>query len=119
MALSHIREGAELLAHRIHGAKNLYLNGLQRYHDPKWCKMPLDLYSKAMWILRIILAAILRRLLVCRQRSSLSVLASFCLHPGRLLDLDSQTMRDQSSVSKRLVHGDMQFKTEVTNSLWF
>ena len=60
MALSHIREGAELLAHRIHGAKNLYLNGLQRYHDPKWCQMPLDLYSKAMWILRIILAAILQ-----------------------------------------------------------
>ena len=54
----------------------------------------------------------------CRQRSSLSILASFCLHPGRLLDLDSQTMREQSSVAKRLVHGDMQFKTEVTNSLW-
>ena len=60
MALGYIREGAELPAHRIHGAKNLYLNGLQRYHDPK-CKMPLDLYSKAMWILRIILTAILRR----------------------------------------------------------
>ena len=118
MALSHIREGAELLAHRIDGAKKLYLNGLQRYHDPKWCKRPLDLYLKAMLILRIILAAILRRFFACRQRSSLSVLASFCLHPGRLLDLDSQTMRDQSSVSKRLVHGDMQFQTEVTNSLW-
>ena len=36
----------------------------------------------------------------------------------RLLDLDSQTMRDQSSVSKRLVHGDMQFEAEVTNTLW-
>ena len=71
MALSHIREGAELLAHRIHGAKNLYLNGLQRYHDPKWCQMPLDLYSKAMWILRIILAAILRRLLVSAAKLTL------------------------------------------------
>ena len=60
----------ELVAHRFHGAKNRYQNGLQRHRDPKRCQMPLDLDSKAMSTLRIILATILQRLLVCRQPNS-------------------------------------------------
>ena len=60
----------ELLAHRFHRTKHRFQNGVQRHRDPKHCQMPLDFDSTAMSALRIILAAILQRLLVCRQPNS-------------------------------------------------
>lgn len=59
--------------------KNRSVNSRERHHYPRRCQMRSDLYSNTMWILRIIVAAILQRLLVCRQPNSLCVLAGLVL----------------------------------------